>query len=118
MISVCSSRLAGFTTYLRLFYCNNNAKNVIRPPEGVRKIILATNIAETSITINDVRYVVNTGTYKSHIFDQDSEVIRKSIKICISVDDKGFYVVVYESYRVLGLQGCPETKERPSWASG
>ncbi|RMX64755.1 hypothetical protein DD238_006322 [Peronospora effusa] len=37
-------------------------------PAGVRKVILATNIAETSITINGVRYVVDTGLVKQRSF--------------------------------------------------
>ena len=44
------------------------------PPPGVRKIILATNIAESSVTIDDIVYVVNSGTVKVKMFDTTKKV--------------------------------------------
>lgn len=44
------------------------------PPAGVRKIVLATNIAETGITIPDVVFVIDTGRTKENKYHESSQM--------------------------------------------
>ena len=39
-----------------------------KPPGCNRKVVLATNIAETSVTLNGIRYVVDCGKHKTRDF--------------------------------------------------
>lgn len=40
-----------------------------RAPKGMRKVVLSTNIAEASVTIDDIVYVIDTGVRKERSYD-------------------------------------------------
>jgi len=51
-------------------------KAFAKPEEGTRKIVLSTNIAETSVTISGMRYVIDCGFVKVRDFKNAIDSLR------------------------------------------
>lgn len=90
-------------------------------PPGCRKIILSTNIAETSVTVPEVRYIVDTGKLREKRYDQ----VRRITKLQCVWESKsnskqragragrvqdGFYYALFSKERSNALRavGLPE----------
>ncbi|XP_063818252.1 ATP-dependent RNA helicase DHX29 isoform X2 [Pseudophryne corroboree] len=52
----------------------DQAEAFVLPPAGTRKIVLATNIAETGITIPDVVFVIDAGRTKENRYHESSQM--------------------------------------------
>jgi len=50
------------------------------PPEGCRLCVVSTNVAETSLTIPNIRYVVDSGRCKTRMYDKVTGV--STYEIC------------------------------------
>ena len=58
------------------------------PPRGCRKVVLATNVAESSVTIDDAAYVVNTARVKERRYDVATGVSALETAWCAAASNK------------------------------
>ena len=69
---------------IRPIYANlpseQQAKVFEKTPEGARKVVIATNIAETSLTIDGICYVIDCGFNKQTSFNPRSGM--ESLQVC------------------------------------
>ena len=72
-------------------------------PPGARKIVVATNIAETSVTVPGVRYVIDPGYVKQKAYNPE-----RSMEA----------LVVVPISRVAAQQRSPRGHRRPASATG
>ncbi|CRK87788.1 CLUMA_CG001540, isoform A [Clunio marinus] len=49
---------------------NKQARVFETPPEGTRLCVIATNVAETSLTIPGIKYVIDSGRQKTKLYDK------------------------------------------------
>ena len=51
-------------------------RKVFQPPpvKGLRKVVLSTNIAESSVTVEDIVFVIDSGLMKEKHYNADSNV--------------------------------------------
>ena len=52
------------------------------PPEGSRLCVVATNVAETSLTIPNIKYVVDTGKVKNKLYDKTTGIYTHLVEWC------------------------------------
>jgi ATP-dependent RNA helicase DHX36 len=80
----------------------HNQQEIFDPPShpNIRKVILSTSIAETSITIDDVVYVIDTGRTKASDYDLETQgkcLLPSYISRANLLQRKGWFVLIEKS---------------------
>lgn len=96
------------------------------PPKGVRKCVVATNIAETSITIDGIRFVADSGKVKEMSYDPSCKMQRLKefwISKASAEQRKGragrtgpgvcYRIYSEEEYKILEKYSTPELQRVP-----
>lgn len=92
-IMMCNDRLLGSTidpTTIKIFFLHSSMNirdqhDVFKKIPNMRKIILSTNIAETSLTIDDVVFVIDIGKGKEKCYDSVGNHIYTIINITLGI---------------------------------
>lgn len=74
-------------------------------PHGTRRCIVATNIAETSITLDGVVYVVDSGVCKEKTYDCATGALRTARALCALYPDVICVRCMSSMQRVVGMPG-------------
>lgn len=62
------------------------------PPEGTRLCVVATNVAETSLTIPNMKYVVDSGRQKTRLYDKVTGASFFKCKMCCTKKIYDFFM--------------------------
>ena len=76
-------------------------------PPGARKVIIATNIAETSLTIDGIFYVVDPGFVKQNVFSSKSGMDQLIVTPISQVGAADVFFRVLATHTLVSL--CPFT---------
>lgn len=89
-----------------------------RPPKGKRKVVLSTNIAEASVTIDDVVYVIDCGVRKERTFNPETSLSALEAKMVSKANavqrrgragrtQEGMVVHLFPSYKMKTFEEFP-----------
>jgi len=81
------------------------------PPAGHRLVVIATNVAETAITIPNIKYVVDTGRAKE-VSTLSLHRVREGSLIVSEISENTIMRAAFNHSRSIGSQKLPHLNEQ------